>query len=317
MRDLANEVGFTTRLFVGAAATREAVITAFETAVERLEPGDELLVSFAGHGVSLRGIGIERDGWDEAWCLYDGVLLDDEIHELIAQVPAECRVVCITDACFAEGMLDEGETRAVTTRPVRPTGMAPRRRTPRPLPAERRAIPVDVVRRRLLLAAPRLRCLRHRRGQPDADGFVRNLLRRAGATDVLTSRDRGARSADSLIADLVRTGQIPPGRFPAGTTRTPISASVVALAAAREGDLAYEGPDHGFFTSSLLEVLERSRDVPVSYEEVMADVSLVLDSQRPTLGTAGRDAAQAGNFRTFAFRTGIASKQAKHVDGVG
>lgn len=300
MRDLANTVGFATRFFAGAEATRDGVLASFETIVGRLVPGDELLVSFAGHGVTLRGIGIERDGWDEAWCVHDGILLDDEVHELLSEVPAECRVVFITDACFAEGMLDDGETHVVSARPVHPTGITRRRTALRAGPPERRSIPVEAVRRRLLHAAPRLRCLRHGARTWDPEGFVRSLLNRSGAKDVLTSRDRGGSSTDSAIAELVRSGQIPPGRFPAGTSRSPISATVVALAAAREGDLAYEGPDHGFFTATLLEVLERSRDVPFSYEEVMADVSLLVGSQRPTLGTAGRDSAHAGAFQTFA-----------------
>ena len=116
MRQWANDVGCSARIILGEDATRSNVLDTLEATIERLVPGDLFLMTFAGHGVSLRGAATDPDGWDEAWCLYDGVLLDDEIHDLLAAVPEGCRVVVLTDACFAAGIVDQ--TRPAVGAPV-------------------------------------------------------------------------------------------------------------------------------------------------------------------------------------------------------
>ena len=106
MRELASAMGFATRLLLSEDATRENVLAALESTIERLVDGDVLLLTYSGHMTSLAGFGDDRDGWDEAWCLHDGILLDDQFHDLLADVPAGADVLVITDSCFASGIVD-------------------------------------------------------------------------------------------------------------------------------------------------------------------------------------------------------------------
>lgn len=91
-------------------ATRGAVETAIENASRRLEPGDMFLLTFSGHGTRVPdGVGgntgdtpPEADGLDEAWCLYDGLLLDDDLQRALAPCLARerVRILLISDSCY-------------------------------------------------------------------------------------------------------------------------------------------------------------------------------------------------------------------------
>jgi len=82
--------------------TREAVSTAIANAAEKLEAGDILFVSYSGHGTSIPDeTGDEEDGKDETWCLFDGMLLDDELHALWTRFAEDVRIMVISDSCHS------------------------------------------------------------------------------------------------------------------------------------------------------------------------------------------------------------------------
>jgi len=61
---------------------------------------DILLLYISGHGGQEKDRdGDEEDGFDETLCLADGQMLDDVIRRLLALVPADVRVVFVTDTC--------------------------------------------------------------------------------------------------------------------------------------------------------------------------------------------------------------------------
>ncbi|MEZ4401327.1 MAG: CHAT domain-containing protein [Kofleriaceae bacterium] len=121
MRDLVRSEGFVTSFWSGEAATREAIRGAFRVAAETLVGGDLLVVTFSGHGKRVAdapgpspAVVVEEasadepdepDGEDEAWCLFDGPLLDDEVHELLAAFAAGVRIYVVSDSCFSGTML--------------------------------------------------------------------------------------------------------------------------------------------------------------------------------------------------------------------
>ncbi|MEM7244546.1 MAG: caspase family protein [Acidobacteriota bacterium] len=125
MRTLADSLGCTTRLLTSEEATLETVIATFESTIERLVPGDFLLITYSGHGTTFRGLGDDPDGWDEGWCLYDGVLVDDELHDLLATIPQGVDVLTVTDACFAAGITDVGRAAPAVTPSTRPSQPVP------------------------------------------------------------------------------------------------------------------------------------------------------------------------------------------------
>lgn len=110
MADIAIGQGFRkVTLLQTEMATCNAVRSALDEAAMQLEPGDMLLLTFAGHGTRVvDGSGNaldsppEPDGMDEAWCLYDGLLLDDDLRNALAPCLGRerVRIVVVCDSCY-------------------------------------------------------------------------------------------------------------------------------------------------------------------------------------------------------------------------
>lgn len=103
--------GLTSRVLVGPAATRAAVLQQLELAAETLKDGALFVLTFSGHGAQdVDGYGprreVELDGLDEVWCLADDFLLDDELYARFARFAAGVRVLVIADCCHAGGGLE-------------------------------------------------------------------------------------------------------------------------------------------------------------------------------------------------------------------
>lgn len=111
MLELCANEGFT------ATPMRDPTIAKVEAAfaaATKLPAGSLLVVTFAGHGTQRPQIPCagtyEPTGNDQAWCLRDGLLRDNDLRRLLAAFPAEIRILIISDACRAGtllGALDE------------------------------------------------------------------------------------------------------------------------------------------------------------------------------------------------------------------
>lgn len=114
MKNIADSLGYGSSILLTTKATREGVLRAIREAAKALVPGDIFLVSYAGHGGQVPDAnGDEPDGLDETWCLYDGMLIDDELHQLWKEFPSRVRVLVLSDSCHsgtvtraAQGTLD-------------------------------------------------------------------------------------------------------------------------------------------------------------------------------------------------------------------
>ena len=84
-------------------ATRSNVLAAIAQALAKLVRGDLFLLYFSGHGAQLPRTEAPFVTF-EAWCLHDGMLVDDEVNKLLVEVPTGIRIVTITDSCFSGGM---------------------------------------------------------------------------------------------------------------------------------------------------------------------------------------------------------------------
>ena len=119
MQAIADARGFTSRLLLRADATRANLLAAMDRAAADLAADDLLLLTYSGHGASLPDLdGDEPDQRDEAWCLYDGLLLDDEIHHRLCGFAAGVRVLVVSDSCFS-GSVTRDDRTTPTTAPVR------------------------------------------------------------------------------------------------------------------------------------------------------------------------------------------------------
>jgi len=95
---------FVTKLFLNFQVTRNRFLTELKTAVHALIPhsNDVLLVWNSSHGTQVYDIsGDESDGYDEALYLYDGPVLDDEINEILQDIPEGVTVILCFDTCFS------------------------------------------------------------------------------------------------------------------------------------------------------------------------------------------------------------------------
>lgn len=84
-------------------ATADRVRREFETAAKELEAGQFFFVTYSGHGAHAKDMNEdEPDGFDETWCLYDRMFLDDEQRVLYSKfAEKEIRIVVLMDCCHS------------------------------------------------------------------------------------------------------------------------------------------------------------------------------------------------------------------------
>ncbi len=69
---------------------------------DKMEYGDFLIISYAGHGAPHPDInGDEDDNTDESWVCYDGFLIDDELNEAFAKFAEGVNILVISDSCHS------------------------------------------------------------------------------------------------------------------------------------------------------------------------------------------------------------------------
>jgi metacaspase-1 len=124
MQAIADAQGFTSRLLLGANATCPNLLATMDRAAAELAADDLLLLTYSGHGASLPDrSGDEPDQRDEAWCLHDGLLIDDEIHHRLCMFAAGVRVLVVSDSCFSGSVTRDDQTKPTTARVCRPAAL--------------------------------------------------------------------------------------------------------------------------------------------------------------------------------------------------
>ena len=92
-------------------ATAANVVNAIKKAVTALKDGDTLFVTYAGHGAQVPDTnGDEPDKMDETWCLYDRMLIDDELAALWSSFRDGVRIIMLSDSCHS-GSVSRGARR--------------------------------------------------------------------------------------------------------------------------------------------------------------------------------------------------------------
>lgn len=98
--------GFTVAGLVDKAATRARMIEALKELIAKGKAGDSLVFQYSGHGSFVPDEnGDEPDGADEALCPVDvfsnGVITDDDLHEIYSKRAANVKLVIISDSCHS------------------------------------------------------------------------------------------------------------------------------------------------------------------------------------------------------------------------
>jgi hypothetical protein len=104
--------GFNTPyILLRAQATRLNVQQKLNTLANDAAPGDLVVVYYAGHGQQEQDKQrFEVDKLDEAWCLYDGLFLDDELWAAWCQFRKGVRILLVSDSCNSGTIGRDGES---------------------------------------------------------------------------------------------------------------------------------------------------------------------------------------------------------------
>ncbi|MES2574275.1 MAG: caspase family protein [Bacteroidota bacterium] len=106
MSKIGSQMGYSNSILLSSKATRNSVISYIKNAAKNLNSGDIFFISYSGHGTQLKDLNNdETDGKDEAWCLYDGMFIDDELYNLWTYFKTGVRIILISDSCCSGTML--------------------------------------------------------------------------------------------------------------------------------------------------------------------------------------------------------------------
>jgi hypothetical protein len=242
MQELARESGFETELFLTRDATRENVIRAIERASRELDKGDLFLLTYSGHGGQIPRPPDGRpadlydveatDSLDETWCLYDAQLLDDELNHLYRQFRTGVRILLIQDSCHSG--FSDFDDRALLGADA--ADEAPSEHGGAVEPPQRRAGADG----------------NEERGQEVED--ARTLepgQSSATARPKAMPKEKINHTYESnrLFYDEIRSGIPQPADGSSFHETSP--ASILAISACREHELAMEGTFNGYFTTAL------------------------------------------------------------------
>ncbi|WP_437589706.1 caspase family protein [Sorangium sp. So ce1000] len=110
MQYIADEAGYQSTLLLDESCTATRVLESVSDAARQLRTGDSFLITYAGHGTQVPDESDDEvDGNDEAWVLFDRLLLDDEIYVALAAFAPGVRVLVISDSCHSGSITRRAE----------------------------------------------------------------------------------------------------------------------------------------------------------------------------------------------------------------
>lgn len=119
MQGIARAQGYEARTLIGAEATSTALLRELAAAAKSVKRGEHFLLTYSGHGGQVPDVnGDDDDHMDETWCLFDRMLLDDELHVAWSRFRRGVRILVLSDSCHSGSVV-----RAVFgQRPEQPRG---------------------------------------------------------------------------------------------------------------------------------------------------------------------------------------------------
>lgn len=102
MQSIAAAMGYQTQIFLTRDATAGRLLEAVAALRRKLNAGDTMLLTLACHGAQLPDTtGDEEDGRDETWCLYDRMIIDDEVYAAFSGFRPGVRIFVLSDSCHS------------------------------------------------------------------------------------------------------------------------------------------------------------------------------------------------------------------------
>ena len=91
-------------LLLNAKATKDHFLSAMDRAHRVLEPGGIFLLTFSGHGGQANSL-VSPGDLDEVWCLYDGIVTDNDLCSCWRRFHKDTRILVVSDSCYSGGIL--------------------------------------------------------------------------------------------------------------------------------------------------------------------------------------------------------------------
>jgi metacaspase-1 len=230
METLARSGGFEPRTLMTESATSDAVLAALGRAAGELRSGDTLFLTYAGHGAQVEDKeSDEDDRLDETWCLYDRMLLDDELYAAWGAFAPGVRIILLSDSCHS-GTISRtlGRDMAVL-KEIYYDSLVP--------PTVTRALEVRGI-EALLAQSPLPRSMATQngewRGEPSPDGTIATRNLPQAVVEYVLGR-HGERYRELL-------SQLP---------RASVQATVIALSGCQDNQLSQESGGRGKFSVTL------------------------------------------------------------------
>jgi metacaspase-1 len=132
---------FKAQMLLDSQATKGRVVEILGNYMRDSKSGENYVITGSSHGTSIPDINSDEfDGKDEAICLHDSLLIDDDFRAIINQLHPEASLMIVSDSCFSGSV-----TRAFLASNNKKEGLE---RIPKYLP------PSDVVEAAQLIALP-------------------------------------------------------------------------------------------------------------------------------------------------------------------
>ena len=94
--------GFSVNTILDSKATISTVKAAMQGLIDSTNAGDVAVLTYSGHGTQVTDrSGDESDPYDEAICLYDGNVIDDDLRVILNGIHPQATLVIISDSCFS------------------------------------------------------------------------------------------------------------------------------------------------------------------------------------------------------------------------
>jgi hypothetical protein len=238
MQSIAQSLGYETTLLLTLDATRRDVRQAIESASRQLGKGDIFLLTYSGHGGQIPketgqpGLNLydsdATDQLDESWCLYDAQLLDDELNHSYRQFQDGVRILLIQDCCHS-GFSDFDSPLPPGLDPD--TGSDHRPEFMNNMKQKQAGVDLQT----------------HREATPAVDGDFTSPLARSMPKSSIDRTYAMNRDFYQAIRDAIPK-TIAPDTSPA---------SILAMSACKENELAMDGTFNGAFTAAFLATWEQ------------------------------------------------------------
>lgn len=103
MMKIARQKGFEeSYILTNESGTYANLVQHMKQAAKKLKSGDFFFLSYSGHGAYVPDNNKdETDGYDETWCLYDRMIIDDELAYLWSKFKTGVRILMLSDSCHS------------------------------------------------------------------------------------------------------------------------------------------------------------------------------------------------------------------------